>query len=76
MLTTLEKGFKAASEGYFVHRLPEFKCDAENFAKAADKFENILGNEVVTRGQPDFWKEKYLNFEMWFIGELKACSKK
>ena len=46
MRATLEKGFLAAMTGYFLYKLPEFKKDAENFAKAVEKFGDILGNEI------------------------------
>ena len=68
---TLEKGFKAAVGGYSLHKLPEFKCDAKKFAKAIvfQKFEKILGNEVVNRGQPNIWKQRHLNFQMWCLDQ-------
>ena len=69
MFMTLEKGFKAAVGGYCLHKLPEFKFDAKNFAKAINKFGKILGKEVVNRGQPDIWKQRYQNFEMWFLDQ-------
>ena len=62
MLTTVEKGFQAALTGYMFHKLPQFKCDAENFAKAAANFEKKLGSK------PNLWKEKCQNFDMWFEG--------
>jgi len=71
MRATLEKGFLAAMTGYFLYKLPEFKKDAENFAKAVEKFGDILGNEIVTRGQPDLWKQRYQNFDMWFLQEFE-----
>ena len=69
MLSTLEQGFKAATVGYVLYKLPQFKCDAENFAKAVDKFGKIVGNEIITRGQPDLWKQRYQNFEMWLLAQ-------
>ena len=71
MRATLEKGFLAAMTGYFLYKLPEFKKDAENFAKAVEKFGDILGNEIVTRGQPDLWKQRYQNFDVWFLQEFE-----
>ena len=62
MLTTVEKGFQAALTGYMFHKLPQFKCDAENFAKAAANFEKKLGSK------PNLWTEKCQNFNMWFEG--------
>ena len=69
MFMTLEKGFKAAVAGYSLHKLPEFKFDAKKFAKAIYKFGKILGKEVVNRGQPDIWKQRYQNFEMWMLDQ-------
>ena len=66
LLRTLEKGFEAAIAGYMFHKLPEFKCLAQNLATAAEEFEKILGNEIITQFHPNLWKEKYPNFEMWF----------
>ena len=34
LLKTLEKGFEAAITAYIYHKLPEFDCDAQDFAKA------------------------------------------
>ena len=62
LLRILEKGFEAAITGYIYHKLPEFNCDIQNFAKAADEFEKNVGNEIITR----LWKEKHQNFEMWY----------
>jgi len=36
-----------------------------NFAKAIEKFGKILGIEVVTRGEPNIWKERCQNYEQW-----------
>jgi hypothetical protein len=69
MLSTLEQGFQAASVGYFLYKLPQFKSDAENFAKAVDKFGKFVGNEIVTRGQPDQWKQRFQNLEMWLLAQ-------
>ena len=69
MLDTLEQGFQAAAIGYFLYKLPQFKCDAENFAKAVDKFGKFVGNEIITRGQPDQWKQRYQNLEMWLLAQ-------
>ena len=71
MFMTLKKGFNAAVAGYSLHKLPEFKCDAKKFAKAITikKFEKILGNEVVNQDQPDIWKQRNRNFEMWMLDQ-------
>jgi len=46
----------------------ELKIAAINFAKAADKFDKILGSQMATclNGRANFWREKYENFEVWF----------
>ena len=49
----LEQGFSAAVFGYQVYKAPDLKIDAMNFAKAAEKFGKILGNEIVTLGNPN-----------------------
>jgi len=61
----LNGGFEAAAYGYVNNRTEEFKTEAENFARTADKFEAILGSEIVTLGIPNFWKEKYQSFVSW-----------
>ena len=43
----LEKGFTAAATGYQLYKATDFEIDAINFEKAAEKFGNILGNDVV-----------------------------
>ena len=69
LFMTLEKGFKAAVAGYSLHKVPEFKCDAKKFAKAIYKFGKSLGKEVVNRGQPEIWKQRYQNFEIWLLDQ-------
>jgi len=69
MLSTLEQGFQAAMVGYSLYKLPQFKCDAENFAKAIDKFGKFVGDEIINRGQPDLWKPRFQNFEMWLLAQ-------
>ena len=69
MLSTLEQGFKAAMVGYFLYKLPQFKCDAENLAKAVDNFGKFVGDEIINRGQPDLWKPRFQNFEMWLLAQ-------
>ena len=58
-------GFDAAKVGYIINITKQFKIEAENFAKTADKFEAKLGSAIVTRGIPDYWKTKYQNFTDW-----------
>ena len=62
-----QQAFDTASFGYqlSLYRDADLKIDAENFAKAAEKFGKILGNAVVTRGKPNYWKEIYQNYEKW-----------
>jgi len=63
----LKEGFASAVAGYVHNRTEEFKIEAENFAKTADKFDKFVGSQVVTHGhgRPDFWKQRYQNFEQW-----------
>jgi len=61
----LNAGFDAATQGYLNNKTKYFKTEAENFAKAADNFEKILGSQVVTSGRPDTWKQKHQNFKLW-----------
>ena len=61
----VQGAFDAARFGYQLYKDADLKMDAENFAKAAEKFGKILGNAVVTRGKPNYWKEIYQNYEKW-----------
>ena len=62
LYTMLYQGFFAAVFGYQMYKSDDLKIDAMNFAKAAEKFGKILGNEIVTGGNPNFYKEIYKNF--------------
>ena len=62
----IERAFDTAQFGYFLHKTADFKKEAVIFAKAAEKFENILGIEIVNEGIPNKWKIRYQNFENWF----------
>jgi hypothetical protein len=42
-----------------LYKAADLKIDAMNFAKAAEKFGKILGNEIVTRGNPNKYKKIY-----------------
>ena len=66
----LEEGFNSAFLGYQYADLMRseelkegFKKDCETFARTAEKFGDFLGNELV---QPDEWKERYKDFELFF----------
>jgi len=55
----LHKGFAAAGTGYQLYKAIDLKNDAMDFAKAAEKFENILGKDVVTRGNTFSYMQMY-----------------
>jgi len=58
----LDRGFFTALVGYQMYKTAELKIDARNFAKAAEKFGKILGNDVVFK--PDglnYYKQHYQN---------------
>jgi len=55
----LHRGFLAAAFGYQMYKADDLKIDAMNFAKTAEKFGKILGNEIVTQGNPNFYKKIY-----------------
>ena len=58
----LDQGFFAAIFGYQLSKAADIKIDARNFAKAAEKFGKILGNDVVFK--PDglnYYKQHYQN---------------
>jgi hypothetical protein len=55
----LNKGFAAAGTGYQLYKAIDLKNDAMDFAKAAEKFENILGKDVVTRGNTFSYMQMY-----------------
>ena len=58
----LDRGFFTALVGYQMYKTAELKIDAGNFAKAAEKFGKILGNDVVFK--PDglnYYKQHYQN---------------
>ena len=59
----LNKGFYAAGTGYQLFQATDLKDDAMTFAKAAEKFGNILGNDIVTRGNSFSYKEMYQKIE-------------
>ena len=55
----LDKGFVAARTGYQLYKTADLKIDTMNFAKAAEKFGKILGNEIVTSGNSFSYKQNY-----------------
>ena len=55
----LDKGFGAATAGYQFYKATNLKIDAMTFAKAAEKYGNILGNDFVTRGNSFSYKQRY-----------------
>ena len=55
----LDKGFGAATAGYQFYKAADLKIDAMTFAKAAEKFGNILGNDIVTQGNSFSYKQIY-----------------
>ena len=57
----VHRGFLAAAFGNQMYKADDLKIDAMNFAKAAEKFGKILGNEIVTQGNPNVYKEIYKN---------------
>ena len=61
----LDRAFEIASFGYQLYKDADLKMDAVNFAKAAEKFGKFVGDAVVTRGKPNYWKEIYQNYERW-----------
>merc|ERR1712080_108456 len=66
LFSILIRGFMTAAGGYIYNRTEVFKIEAEKFAKTADKFDKFVGSQMVTHpGRPDFWKQKYQNFEEW-----------
>ena len=73
MFKILNRAFDVATMGFQLHKAPDLKIDAENFAKSAENFGELLGYEFVTRGNTYYWKERYQNFENWLssYGKLK-----
>ena len=58
--------------GYQLHKAADLKIDSENFAKSAENCGHFLGYEFVTRGNPNYWKQRYQDFEKWLssVGTL------
>ena len=52
----LVRRFSAAVFGYQMYKTDDLKI---NFAKTAEKFGKVLGNEIVTRGNPNNYKKIY-----------------
>ena len=55
----LDKGFEAATTGYQMYKATDLKNDAMTFAKAAEKFGKILGNEIITYGNSFSYQQTY-----------------
>ena len=53
-----ERAFDTARFGYKVHRSANLKREAENFARGAEKFGNILGEIIVNHGDPNWCRER------------------
>ena len=61
----LDRAFETATFGYQLYKDADLKMDAVTFAKAAEKFGKFVGDAVVTRGKPNYWKEIYQDYEKW-----------
>ena len=55
----LHEGFEAATTGYVFYKDNDLKIDAAAFAKAAEKFGKILGNDIVTQGNSYIYQQIY-----------------
>ena len=55
----LDKGFDAATTGYQLYKATFLKNDAMTFAKAAEQFGKILGNEIITYGNSFSYQQTY-----------------
>ena len=55
----LDKGFDAATTGYQLYKATDLKIDAMTFAKEAEMFGKILGNDIGTQGIPNFYEKVY-----------------
>jgi hypothetical protein len=55
----LDQGFNAATTGYQFYKTTDLKIDAMSFAKAAEKFGKILGNDYVSLGNCFSYKQVY-----------------
>ena len=64
LFRVIERAFATASLGYQMYKAEDLQHDCENFARAAEKFEKILGKVLVNKGITDFWKPFYENFEL------------
>ena len=61
----LDRAFDTATVGYQFYKDADLKMEAVAFAKAAEKFGKFVGEAVVTKGKPNYWKEIYENYEKW-----------
>jgi hypothetical protein len=55
LYSILDRGFFTAAFGYQMYKAADLKIDAMNFAKTAENFGNFLGNEIVTKGNPNYY---------------------
>ena len=67
LFNVIKRAFDTASFGYQMYKAADLKVETEIFAKAAKKFGKYLGNEIVNEGDPNFWKNRYQNFENWAL---------
>ena len=59
LFLTLDQGFHAAITGYLLYKTTDLKIDAMTFAKTAEKFGKILGNDYVSLGNSFSYKQVY-----------------
>lgn len=55
----LDQGFMTATSGFGWYSAADLKDDVRTFAKAAEKFGKILGNDIATPGNPNYYKKIY-----------------
>ena len=55
----VDQGFGAAIAGYQLYKTTDLKIDAMTFAKTAEKFGKILGNDYVSLGNTFSYKQVY-----------------
>ena len=86
LLEIISRSFDTATFGYILHNAASgyisqetanLKVEAEKLAKAGEKIEKILGNDLVNRRNgrvPNFRENRYQNFENWSknIGQYRC----
>ena len=55
----VDQGFGAAIAGYQLYKTNDLKTDAMTFAKTAEKFGKLLGNDYVSQGNSFSYKQIY-----------------